>query len=637
MIRRLGILSVIVIVLYIGFSGTSSLAQGNGPATLSNPTAGKWYVSTLGNDSNTCTSPVSPCETIQAANTRALDGDTIYVAIGKYKYDGNGTEVLRISKNLNFSGSWNETFKLQNGVSYIYGDQIYPCVVVEYDYINVTIDHFSITHCNGPTAGGIINWGKLVLQNSAVEFNPKMGIDNYREGDITLVDSIVRNNESPLGAGIANDGKLTLIRSTVTHNIGADYGGGIRFSGLSLLLINSTISNNTSNQGGGIYIDQGSGELKIYNSTIVNNYASSIAGGVLASDYSYVLIQNSILANNRVGNVAPDCFGTINSGGYNIIGNTEDCTFNATTGDLLNTQPRLFPISFYFGLQSSSPAIDAGNPIGCMDDLGSLIQEDQRHTSRPLDGNQDGIAICDIGSFELDPEHPIVQNYLPIMKKPCPILYYDSFSNPDSGWPIVNTGETLFEYNNGEYRILEYVKQQFGGARPGFKAQDYKVSVDLRNVTGVAGSYGIMFGIAQDWSGWYTLEIYPDGWYGIYRYDVYGGSILAEAYSPSIKQGTASNKISVERNGSSIKAYANGDLLASATDSYFSGMLYLGLINYAYDQPNVDIRYDNFAVNPLYCSQSGLETEYSSNSSAEWYMFDKDDKQPGISFGKHQP
>ena len=53
-------------------------------------------------------------------------------------------------------------------------------------------------------------------------------------------------------------------------------------------------------------------------------------------------------------------------------------------------------ITQYYPLRGNSPAIDAGEAGWCDD-------HDQRGIPRPADGNQDGTAACDIGSYELDP------------------------------------------------------------------------------------------------------------------------------------------------------------------------------------------------------------------------------------------
>ena len=51
-------------------------------------------------------------------------------------------------------------------------------------------------------------------------------------------------------------------------------------------------------------------------------------------------------------------------------------------------------------LVAGSPAIDAGDPGGCRDNSGALLQTDQRGFARHVDGNNDGTARCDIGAVE---------------------------------------------------------------------------------------------------------------------------------------------------------------------------------------------------------------------------------------------
>jgi pimeloyl-ACP methyl ester carboxylesterase len=75
---------------------------------------------------------------------------------------------------------------------------------------------------------------------------------------------------------------------------------------------------------------------------------------------------------------------------------------------LNNTNPLLDPVGLRnnggwtqtIALLPGSPAIDGGDPTGCKDPHGVVLTTDQRGALRPIDGNGDGNAVCDIGAYE---------------------------------------------------------------------------------------------------------------------------------------------------------------------------------------------------------------------------------------------
>jgi hypothetical protein len=193
--------------------------------------------------------------------------------------------------------------------------------------------------------------------------------------------------------------------------------------------------------------------------------------------------------------------------------------------------------------------------------------------------------------------------YLPItFRDYCPPLFADDFSNPASGWPVGDNGNIRREYLNNEYRILVRNNFWWAGARPGFKASDYILTVDVYNVTDIDSTYGLLFGLSDDWSQFYSFEISPEyGDYDISKYDD-GWTSLDFGSSNSINTGTTINRLMIKRDGSLIEAYANGELLASVSDGSYTGMRNVGLIVLTYFDPIGDVMFDNFAVYPVTCN-----------------------------------
>ena len=232
------------------------------------------------------------------------------------------------------------------------------------------------------------------------------GILLWNGGTLTIDGSAVMNNTSAVrGGGIRSSGWLTLTNSTIAFNLAADNGGGISSDGYWLAISNSTISHNrTLSDGGGIWV---SGIINMNNTTITGNYADDdgdgwgIGGGAYFA-VTEAAVRNTIIAGNtdRRGE-GPDCFGSFPSQDYNLIQNPASCFIHTVPlgHDRIGLNPDLGPLQDNGGptlthaLLFSSPAVDAGNNATC-------ATSDQRGSLRPVDGDADGNAICDIGAFE---------------------------------------------------------------------------------------------------------------------------------------------------------------------------------------------------------------------------------------------
>lgn len=419
-------------------------------------------------------------EAIQAANTdTAVDGctagsgiDTISLPTGFYILtiagageNANGTGDLDITSDVTINGEYGSGNTIiqagtnsTNGIDRVL--DVHSGATVEIN--DVTVRFGRTPGASGEMCGGgIRNYGTLTLNNSTVSGNTAPtcvigncwggGICNKENATLTLNNSTIADNTAVYGGGIYNNGDNTvllimstvadndctysgggiyndnplatvrLIRSTVNDNdAGMGDGGGIYDSG-TLTLDNCTVSGNTSGQsGGGIYT--AGTLLSLHRTTVAKNSAETDTGsggdggGIYVSSGAATAMNTIIGDNSDWDAHAPDCKGTLNSGGYNLVEDTTGCTFTPMTGDVTGSDPNLGALgdnggpTWTHALQTGSPAIE--HIPGGINDCQAGVSTDQRGYLR-AGGAGYGGSRCEIGAYEYDTGPFLV--YLPLV------------------------------------------------------------------------------------------------------------------------------------------------------------------------------------------------------------------------------
>jgi hypothetical protein len=316
----------------------------------------------------------------------------------------------------------NNTSILGPGASILTIDANYSGRVFHIVNAGVALEDATIAKGSNSLGGGIlVQSGVLnltrcrVLQNRAVNGGGIAQLD----GTMTITDSTISSNSaSGTGMGVYIQGNATSVvsRSTLAGNSGIGIlasGGGLSHDGGSLVLDTATFCANGSGTGNGGGVLNSSGNTAITNCTFVSNFSAQ--GGGLAVMGGTVTVRNSILAANIAMGDAPDCYGPVISGGFNLVGNGTNSAGWGMAGDLVGTtagpiNPMLGPLQDHGGPtwtmapQLDSPATDRGHSSGAtVDQRGQLRPFDQPQVPNAVGG--DG---ADIGAFEGNPKLLVV-------------------------------------------------------------------------------------------------------------------------------------------------------------------------------------------------------------------------------------
>jgi hypothetical protein len=276
-------------------------------------------------------------------------------------------------------------------------------------------------------SGGLSNSGTASIKNSIISGNAGRGVSNGY-GTLTIANSTISDNT---GGGASNGGILTIENSTISGNTTNYGGGGVSNYGGTVAITNSTISNNTAKSSGGGISNAlgyyGGGSLTITNSTISGNRADR-GGGVYNAQRCFnnpftgqtfcnsaaLTLNRSLIAGNKAafGAEIDNQSNSITANNFNLFGANGNAGVTGFTPGPTDVVPGVGLAQILKSLKlnggptqthalvAGSPAIDAGDPGGCRNSQGVLLQTDQRGFPRNVDGNSDGTARCDIGAVE---------------------------------------------------------------------------------------------------------------------------------------------------------------------------------------------------------------------------------------------
>ncbi len=351
------------------------------------------------------------------------NGSVILLSIPASGADDETTGALKINVSMSIVGN-GAANTIVNGNGNVVNDpglDIASGVTVNLSGVQIELAGTANTQ-----GGAILNQGTLILTGSILRKNTSYnGGGILNKGNLSVVNSTIEGNNVYLsaGGGILNDyvlpaATLYMLDSTVTGNTAPTYGGGIYNHG-NMTVVNSTISeNSTPGWGGGIYGGGGAFQstASLFNVTITDNRADAdlngtgTGGGIFNEANSTISFENTILAGNSESASSPggfiavigECAGTLTSVGYNLLQNYDasHCTIDGSILPLAN--PNLGALANNGGptwthaLLAGSPAINAGNPSGCTDDVGKLLTADQRGAPRPFPAG----GTCDTGAYE---------------------------------------------------------------------------------------------------------------------------------------------------------------------------------------------------------------------------------------------
>jgi parallel beta-helix repeat protein len=355
----------------------------------------------LGSDSNPGTYS-SPWATIQYALDSVTGNDTysVLIKVAQGTYNENISVTLPMSKIL-IQGGWSSDFSTRTtapSITVIDGNEaghvINISADIKGDINDVMIEGFTITG-SGVTESGIRcnNCQGVTIRNNRIIDNGNSttsnGISLFGESTVLIEQNIISGNTSS-GIYLRGESHATIQNNIIVNNL--DTGIYRAYGNTTSYIVNNVIDRNGTKSGGRSGIMTFSNDV-ITNNIIVNNGSKNNPNAGLSVGIYVVSGATPSITYNNVYNNFEGGYTNFLPDGTNMA---HDPLFISLYCDIDNDQYYSTEHSdneYY--LDPSSPLIDAGtNNNAPLFDFEDKI--------RPFDGNNDMVAITDIGVYEYD-------------------------------------------------------------------------------------------------------------------------------------------------------------------------------------------------------------------------------------------
>lgn len=330
---------------------------------------------------------------------------------------------------------------------------------VSHNYQSILITHM-IFENNQAEQGGAVSIfegyaNQLTIRdnefigNTATDSGGALNIDRGSSEGLLLRNNHFENNQATSSSGAAyiahsSTEDATIERNRFYHNMSDGDAGGLYVLAHNtdqkfIMNRNAFVGNTAAGNGGGLYVGP-NGQAWVYNSVMAMNMANR--GGAISTvagpqpNNVWLYLYHSTLAFNHANfgasyyaysgslgsmasNILADPQGDDHCGGAsnalnshrNII-DDDSCPYNASSDR--REDPLLAGISYDANgwpalvPTTDSSAIDSVPVASCTFYGGSALDEDQQNNPRPVDGDDDGTADCDIGAIEVPVDHDLL-------------------------------------------------------------------------------------------------------------------------------------------------------------------------------------------------------------------------------------